>query len=86
MRESIIEYLITTTQTLLYFENATARIANVSDEIDALQASAFAITQRPKSTNGTSASEVTNLADTDHANEYQQTIIHYIIHCKSFWY
>ena len=37
MRDSIIEYLITATLTCLYFENATVRISNVSDEIDALQ-------------------------------------------------
>lgn len=40
----------------------------MSDEIDALQAVAVAITQRAKSTNGSSAGEVTNLADNDNAN------------------
>ena len=68
MRESIIEYLIATTQTWLYFENATARIANVSDEIDALKAVAIAITQIAKSANGSSADEVSNLSDNDNAN------------------
>ena len=42
MRELIIEYLMTTTLTCLYFENSAARIDNVSDEIDALQAVAVA--------------------------------------------
>ena len=65
---------MTTTLSCLYSENTTARLDNVSDEIDAIQSVAVASSQRASSKVDSSGAEVINLADNDNANANRKTL------------